>query len=810
MTTSSGSKDSDHFDIYRYAFDNNALPILVSELQSGKIVDVNPTLCNWVELPREALVGTHTVRDQGWFTPTVRQRLIEGLVENGGFSDSELTINLANLGKRICAASAKTFWLGERQILVTTYKDITDERTRQRGIEENERHLQILADLEALLLRQPTPQAILQTTIEFLRERLAANRAWLLTPCDPAAEWIQIAYDAIESGYEELQIKSPIPVTDALRALIINHLNSDDPISYGKNQDTALPEATGRDQQILSRLVIAIQPATGDPWLLGLHQYDHPRDWTNSDKHLLKSLAARITDRLNTVLLLEQLEQSEERYRELFESAPESISLIDADSGQFIEFNPATTALLGYDEPALMQKTVVDISDPFQAAGDAETIYRRLIDDALSGATQKFEWRYLHANGSPVYAEVQLKLTSRDKSLIRATVTDVTERRNLEEQLRQAHKMEAVGQLAGGIAHDFNNLLQGILGFADLLLERGGLDETQQRQINHVHEAATRAATLTKQLLAFGRRQVLDKRNVDLNELISSQREVTERIIGRHIEYEFIPGHDLGSVLSDPVQLEQILLNLYLNARDAMVDGGVLTVETENVLITEEYCRTHGWATPGRFVLISVSDSGKGMDAKTLEQIFEPFFTTKDSGGSGLGLSMAYGIVQQHGGMIQAYSEPGVGTTFKVYLPQSERPAVNVGPKLVGPVKRGNETILVAEDDETIVELIEAVLGAAGYKILMARNGEEAVQIYRQHGDQIALALLDVIMPRMGGKQCMEELRQLNPQVRCLFASGYSNNGVHTDFVLKEGLQLLQKPFTPSELLREIRSILDS
>ena len=241
-----------------------------------------------------------------------------------------------------------------------------------------------------------------------------------------------------------------------------------------------------------------------------------------------------------------------------------------------------------------------------------------------------------------------------------------------------------------------------------------------------------------------------------------------------------------------------------------MVDGGVLTVETENVLITEEYCRTHGWATPGRFVLTSVSDSGKGMDAKTLEQIFEPFFTTKDSGGSGLGLSMAYGIVQQHGGMIQAYSEPGIGTTFKVYLPQSERPAVTVGPKLFGPIKRGNETILVAEDDETIVELIEAVLDAAGYKTLIARNGEEAVQIYRKHGDQIALALLDVIMPRMGGKQCMEELRQLNPQVRCLFASGYSNNGVHTDFVLQEGLQLLQKPFTPSELLREIRYILDS
>ena len=380
MTDSNASKDSDHFDIYRYAFENNALPILVSELQSGKIVDVNPTLCTWVELPREALVGTHTVRDQGWFTPAGRQRLIEGLVENGGFSDTELTINLANLGKRICAASAKTFWLGERQILVTTYKDITDERTRQRGIEENERHLQVLADLEALLLRQPTPQAILQTSIEFLRERLTANRAWLLTPCDPTAEWIQIAYDAIEPGYEEFQRNALIPVTSTLRTLIINHLNSDDPISYGKNQDTALPESTGRDQQILSRLVIAIQPATGDPWLLGLHQYDHARQWSDSDKHLLKSLAARITDRLNTVLLLEQLEQSEERYRELFESAPESISLIDATSGEFIEFNPATTALLGYDEPTLMQKTVVDISDPMQAAGDAETIYRRIRD----------------------------------------------------------------------------------------------------------------------------------------------------------------------------------------------------------------------------------------------------------------------------------------------------------------------------------------------------------------------------------------------------------------------------------------------
>ncbi|RLA03752.1 MAG: hypothetical protein DRQ54_10375, partial [Gammaproteobacteria bacterium] len=434
---------------------------------------------------------------------------------------------------------------------------------------------------------------------------------------------------------------------------------------------------------------------------------------------------------------------------------------------------------------------------------------RSITQQTLAGEATNFEWRYVGADGSEIIAEVTLQALRGNEQRLRATVIDITERRKLEAQLMQAQKMESVGQLAGGIAHDFNNLLQGILGFSDLLLENPDSTDTQRHQLRHIHNAATRAATLTHQLLAFSRRQVLNKKPVDINKLIESSGEMVKRLFGSHIRFDFIPGRDLGTVYSDPVQLEQIMLNLFLNARDAMPTGGVLTVETENVLITDEFCATHPWARPGRYVLTSISDNGKGIESSILDHIFEPFFTTKEAGGSGLGLAMVYGIVKQHDGMIQAYSEPGLGTTFKVYLPLYERPATAVGPKIAEPIEGGRETILVAEDNPAILELAKIVLEQVGYQVITATDGQQAVDIYRSQGDDIDLLLLDVIMPIKGGKQAYEEIQDLNADVRALFSSGYSTSGIHTNFVLTEGLQLIQKPYTPSALLRQVRNLLD-
>lgn len=388
---------------------------------------------------------------------------------------------------------------------------------------------------------------------------------------------------------------------------------------------------------------------------------------------------------------------------------------------------------------------------------------------------------------------------------------DLTERHTLEAQLRQAQKMEAVGQLAGGIAHDFNNLLQAIRGYTELLLEEFSSTDVRREHLKEVDNAAKRAADLTRQLLAFSRRQVLRLADLDLNDMIAGVVKMLRRVIGEHIELCVIPGHDIGTVRADPGQIEQVLMNLCINARDAMPRGGQLLIKTENVLINSEYVRTHSDSREGRYVLLSVTDTGHGMDVETLSQIFEPFFTTKGVGqGTGLGLATVYGIVKQHGGMIQVYSEVGKGTTFKIYFACAERQVTAVTETPEGPVSGGTETILLAEDSESVRKLAQAVLEKAGYRVFTAEDGNAALRLFEAHSGSIALLLLDVVMPGLDGRAVYERLREKKPEIRVLFASGYSANSIHTNFILDEGMYLIEKPYRSEVLLRKVRQVLDT
>jgi len=382
-------------------------------------------------------------------------------------------------------------------------------------------------------------------------------------------------------------------------------------------------------------------------------------------------------------------------------------------------------------------------------------------------------------------------------------------REQLEEQLRHAQKMEAVGQLAGGVAHDFNNILQVILGNVDMVL--ADIDDPETRQpLEEVFQAAGRAADLTRQLLAFSRRQVIRPANLDLNKLVEGILKMIDRAIGEHINLRFRPDRHLGTIYADPGQIEQIVINLCINARDAMPIGGTLTIETENVTIGPDYLNTHQWATQGRYVLLTVTDTGHGIDEATRAQIFEPFFTTKGVGrGTGLGLATVYGIVQQHNGHIQVYSEPGKGTAFKIYIPIVESPPQEIHEKIVEPIVGGTETILVAEDEQMVRNLVTNMLQNAGYTVLAASDGEEAIRVFDQHADSIALALLDVVMPKLGGREVMDHIQAHTSTIPFLFSSGYSENAVHTNFVIEEGLHLISKPYGKNELLRAVRKLLD-
>lgn len=395
---------------------------------------------------------------------------------------------------------------------------------------------------------------------------------------------------------------------------------------------------------------------------------------------------------------------------------------------------------------------------------------------------------------------------------------DITVQKQLEEQLLQTGKMEAIGQLAGGVAHDFNNLLTVIRGYGDLLKKQPDLHEASKEQIDEILEAARRASELTRQLLAFGRGQVLQLRNVSVNRVLDGMESLLRRLIGEDVELVIIRGSDVGLVKADPGQLEQVVMNLAVNARDAMPTGGRLTIETANVTLNEDEAGQHGVVAAGPYVMLSVSDTGAGMDAETLARAFEPFFTTKDAGkGTGLGLAMVYGIVKQSGGDIRVLTEPGRGTTFRIYLPRLEsgvEAAVESPPFQLRPFGQGSETILVLEDETALRSLIRQVLAGRGYTVLDTGDPTEAVRICEQRGTTIHLLVTDVIMPKMSGPQVVERVIKLCPEMRILYISGYTARalaqlGEGPAGPGQPGISFFAKPFAPEALADKVREVLD-
>ncbi len=393
-----------------------------------------------------------------------------------------------------------------------------------------------------------------------------------------------------------------------------------------------------------------------------------------------------------------------------------------------------------------------------------------------------------------------------------AVVRNISMQLELEEQVRVAQKMEAVGLLAGGVAHDFNNLLQVITGYTALALDEDATWPERKSHLELVRGAADRAGQLTRQLLAFGRRQKLQTVDLDLNRAIEDLLKMITRVIGVQVAVSFSPGKALGNVRVDRAQIDQVLLNLCLNARDAMPEGGKLTLSTENVLVNSSFRETHPWAKPGRYVLVTVTDNGVGMDHETRGRIFEPFFTTKPlERGTGLGLAVVYGVIKQHDGMVHVYSEEGTGTTFQIYLPIVERQeAPNVSPPPVTAAARGTETILLAEDEMLVRELALKILERAGYRVYAASDGVEACELFEKHGNEISLLLFDVVMPRLGGREACEKIIEKAPALRVIYCSGYTGEAFLTTTLKGSRAHLLAKPYNADELLSRVRSVLDA
>ena len=509
------------------------------------------------------------------------------------------------------------------------------------------------------------------------------------------------------------------------------------------------------------------------------------------------------------------LRRSEQRFRKLVEHSSDVITLLDA-AGRIVYSTQSIHATLGYAEGERVGSLVFELIHPDDRS-KAEALFQEVT--AERGVVARADLRVRHKDGTWRDLEVAA-VNHLDDPVVSAVVVnyhDITQRKRalteirvLEEQFRQAQKMEAVGRLAGGVAHDFNNLLTVIMSYADLLAAELPEGSAARQDLLEIRKAGAQAASLTGQLLAFSRQQVLAPIVLNLNEQLGDMRKMLQRVLGEDIELSLRLAPQLGNVRADPGQLQQVMMNLAVNSRDAMPTGGTLTIETADLVLSERYVEAHQTVLPGPYTMLVVTDTGTGMDAETRSRAFEPFFTTKEKGrGTGLGLSTVYGIVQQSGGYIWLYSEPGHGTTFKIYLPRVDAPTEEPLPRESAKTLKGTETILLVEDEAMMRPLVKGILEGRGYRVLVAQNAEEALTLAREHVGPIHLLLTDVVMPGVSGPDLAVRLAASRPEAVVLYMSGYTDDAIVHYGVLEGALNYIQKPFTPSMLAQKLRQVLE-
>jgi PAS domain S-box-containing protein len=566
---------------------------------------------------------------------------------------------------------------------------------------------------------------------------------------------------------------------------------------------------TNDDQEVLK---------SGRPKLNIIEQYESASGlrWVQTDKIPicdengiavgLIGFAQDITERKKAE---EALHKSEEKYRTLFEESKDAV-YVSTPEGRFLDINPAGVELFGY--PSKDEILKVDIARGIYLNPEDRKKFIQILQQ--QGFVKDFEIQAKRKDGeildlllssTPVY--------NKEGAMVayRGIIRDITQHKKLEAQFRQAQKMEAIGRLTGGIAHDFNNILQAIMSIGGLLQFKTKEDDPLRECVNDLFAVAERAASLTKSLLAFSRKQIISLMPINLNDIIKNAEKILSRVMGEDIELKTnLSDKDLV-IMADSGQIEQVLMNLVTNARDAMPEGGQLIIETDTVEMDDEYIKTHGYGKAGKYALMTVTDTGIGMDEETKKKLFEPFFTTKEVGkGTGLGLSTVYGIVKQHNGYINVYSEVGGGTAFKIYLPiikpdiLEKTEFAKEGMVYTG----GTETILIAEDDEPVRKLTKETLERAGYKVIDAVDGDDAMEKFMEHKDEIQLLLLDVIMPKRNGREVYDEIRKIRPEVRVIFVSGYPADFIATKGIIEEGLNYIAKPLPPNQLLKKIREAL--
>ena len=763
-------------EMFSKAFLASPEPICIVTLKGGRFLDTNQAFSNMVGYSREQVIG-RTAREVG-LTPLNGSTLeaSDVLGSQGGIRDKELEFRARSGQIRTALVSLQAIEVGGERCVLVLGRDVTEHRRAEKALRESEQRYRDFIShshegVWRVELEQPIP---VNLPVEPALGRLLHHS--YIGECNDAMARIIGATSAEE--------------------VIGKHL---DDLSIHKDEGRLAPYRAAASEGWKNRTIeVEAKDAAGAT-----------RYFLRTEVPIIENgMVMRIWGFTRDITDLKLAEAERSRLMAAIEQAAEGIVITDT-TGTIDYVNPAFTAMTGYEH-----EEVIGENPRLLKSGEQDgTFYKAMWKVLLAGQVWHGELINRRKDGSLYPEEMTITPVRSERGEVThfiAIKVDITGRRQLEEQLRQAQKMEAVGRLAGGVAHDFNNMLQIINGYSELLFDQLQPEDALRGHVQEIKNAVERAASLTRQLLAFSRQQVLAPQVLDLNVLMVNLNKMLRRLIGEDIDLVMIEGHGLGRVKADPGQIDQVILNLAVNARDAMPNGGRLTIETANVHLNEEFTRGHFPMTPGPYAMLAVTDTGCGMDANTQARLFEPFFTTKEKGkGTGLGLATVYGIIKQSGGFIWVQSEVGQGTTFRIYFPLVQDPTEVEREKAVATVPGGSETVLLAEDERDVRSLVKLGLEAKGYRVLEARNGEEALRVAAQHDGPIHMLITDLVMPEMGGRELVERLARLRKETKILFISAYVDDAIRHLQGPSLGATLLQKPFTADELASTVRRVLD-
>ncbi|MCK9461226.1 MAG: PAS domain S-box protein [Proteobacteria bacterium] len=798
---------------YRRLFEAAKDGILILDAETGRIVDVNPFLVELTGYSHEEFLGKHL-----WEIGSFRD--IAASKESFAELQTEKYVRYEDLplktrdGRKIAVEFVSNVYLvDDKKVIQCNIRDITGRKRAEENLARNFETEAALNSLLSLSLEDSSIEELLPRALELILSLkwLAIESKGAIFLADEAGKTLRLRAEK-NFSQDLIAACTAVPFGRCLcgRAAAERAIQFADRVD--ERHDVRYPGIQPHGHYCVPIL-------SGDRVLGVINLYvKEGHAWSAWEEGFLKAVANTLSGAVARKRGAEALRESEERFRVLFDQAADTILLLEITPGSvpvIRDANRSALTALGYQPEELVGQPVSFI----EAGADASRLANERRRGILSGAGKLFEVQHRCKDGTIRDLECSVtEMRIGSKVLAISVERDITDRNKaeavrekLEEQLRASQKLEAIGSLTGGIAHDFNNLLSVILSYTGFALDAVPEGEPLREDLLEVKNAGERSAALVRQLLAFSRKQMMEPVPLDLNQITAELEKMLRRILGEDIDFVQALAPDLGLTFADPGQIEQVLMNLVVNARDAMPTGGKLTNETTNTELDDEYAASHVAVEPGPYVMLAVTDTGRGMDEGTKARIFEPFFTTKEKGkGTGLGLSTAYGIVRQSGGDIHVYSEPGLGTTMKIYLPRKTSPAV-VAPKVSIPPTRltGSETILVVEDEEAVMNLAKRILDTAGYTVLTATSGDEALATCERHADQIHLVLTDVVMPGMGGREFAERLAKLRPGIKVLYMSGYTDDAIVHHGTLDAGTKFVGKPFNSTDLTRKVREVLD-